>query len=83
MQQEYFGKQWRPRWNAALCGISSGSTLFAKDKNDLQIKKYNLDYITFDPSLYTLDHSKFIISNQMEEFIRYTMGQALIKGYSG
>ena len=28
-----FGKQWRPRWNdTAICGISSGSTLFAKIK---------------------------------------------------
>ena len=25
----YFGKQCRPRWNAAKCGISSGPTLFA------------------------------------------------------
>ena len=32
-------------------------------------EKYNLDYITIDPSLYTLDHPKFIVSNQMEEFI--------------
>ena len=26
----YFGKQCRPRWNAALCGILSGSALLAK-----------------------------------------------------
>ena len=32
----YFGKQWRPRWNDAQCGISSGSALLAKDKINLQ-----------------------------------------------
>ena len=26
----YFGNQWIPRWNAALCGIKSETTLFAK-----------------------------------------------------
>ena len=29
----YYGKQWRPRWNAASCGISSGSALFTKTKS--------------------------------------------------
>ena len=39
---KYFSKQWRPRWNVTLSGISSRSTLFAMTKNDLQRKKKNL-----------------------------------------
>ena len=36
MVNGYFGKQWRPRWNAAWCSISSGSALFAKINISLQ-----------------------------------------------
>ena len=31
---------------------------------------FHLDIITCDPSIYTLDHPKFIVSNQKEESIR-------------
>ena len=33
--------------------------------------QFNLEIITFDPSMYTMDHPKvfFLISNQKEEFI--------------
>ena len=50
-----------------LCGISSGSTLFAKKKrSDLQRKKYNnyLEIITCDPWIYTMDNPKLIVSYQ-------------------
>ena len=45
---DQFCKQWRPRWNAAKCCISSGSTLFEKvkkifrQKNTIFFKKINL-----------------------------------------
>ena len=38
----YFGKQLRPRWNAALCCISSGSTRFAKIKTTFWDKNTSL-----------------------------------------
>ena len=40
-------------------------------QNDLQRKKYNfyLEIITCDPSIYTMDHSKFIVSNQKDRSI--------------
>ena len=46
----YFNKQFSPRCNAALCGISSGSTLFVAVK-DFQTKKYNIFFklITWHP----------------------------------
>ena len=31
--QRFNCKQWRPRWNVAWCGISSGSEMFAKTKS--------------------------------------------------
>ena len=34
-----FSKQCRPCWNAALCGISSGSSLFAKTKLFLLVSR--------------------------------------------
>ena len=42
------------------------------DKNNLQRNKYifYVKIITYDPSVYTMDHPKFIASNQKEEFIR-------------
>ena len=30
-----------------------------------------VEIITSDPSLYTMDHSKFIVSNQKKEFISF------------
>ena len=40
-------------------------------QNDLWRKKYNfhLETFTYDPSIYTTDHPKFIVSNQKEESI--------------
>ena len=41
-------------------------------QNDLQRKTYThfyLEIITCDPSIYTMDHPKFIVSNQKEEFM--------------
>ena len=40
----------------------SGSALFAKDKIDLQ-RKIFLELITYDPSIYTMDHPDFIVSS--------------------
>ena len=41
-----------------------------KDKNVLQRKKYNfyMEIITCDPSIYTMDHAKFIVPNKKKEF---------------
>ena len=50
--------------------ISSGPILFAiKDKTDLKRKKCNfhLEIINSDPLKHTIDHPKFIVSNQKEE----------------
>ena len=66
----YFVKQWRPRWNATLCCISSGSTLFVKvkksfrQKNTIFFGNYNLTPLDMYNGL-----SKFIVSNQKEESI--------------
>ena len=30
LYNKYFGKQWRARWNAKKCGISSKTALFVK-----------------------------------------------------
>ena len=38
-------------------------------KNNLREIQFYLDIITCYPSVYTMDHSKFIVSNQMVEFI--------------
>ena len=45
--------------------------LYLLRQNDLQRTKYNfyLVIITCDPSIYTMDHPKFIVSNQKEESI--------------
>ena len=52
------------------CGISLGSTMFAKTKTIFRERNaFLLEIITCDPSIYTMDHSKRIISNQKEEFI--------------
>ena len=46
------------------------STLFAKTKRSLRERNlFYLEIITCDPSIYTMDHPKFIVSNQMEESI--------------
>ena len=52
------------------CDISSGSTMFAKTKTIFRERNaFLLEIITCDPSIYTMDHSKCIVSNQKEEFI--------------
>ena len=40
-------------------------------QNDLQRKKYIFLNITRDPSNYTMDHAKCIVSNQKEESISF------------
>ena len=46
-------RQWRPRWNATKCGISSGSTLIAYRQNWATDKKiqYFLKIIAWAPSI--------------------------------
>ena len=39
-------QQWRPRWNAACCCISSGSTLFVNVKKIFRQKHLKLYYLT-------------------------------------
>ena len=55
-----------------LCGISLGYTLFAMTKNNLQRKNtfFYVEIITCDPSVYKMDHRKFIASNQEEDSTR-------------
>ena len=65
----YNCRQRRSRLNAA-CGISSGSTWFAKTKMIFRERTaICLEIKTCDPLNYTMDHSKFISSIQKEEFI--------------
>ena len=47
------------------CGISSASALFAKIKQptEEEILFFIKEIITCDPSIYTMDHLKFNISN--------------------
>ena len=56
--------------------VSSRSTLFAKMKTIFKRKKcniiINLEIISCDPSLYTMDHLKFIVLNQKEESISHS-----------
>ena len=60
--KEYLGKQWRPRWNAALCSISSGSTLFAKTKTIFRDEwEFYFEFTSCYPPIYTTDHSKYIV----------------------
>ena len=49
-----FGKQWRPRWNDAICSISSGPTLFANTKTIFRERntQFYLAIITCDTSVY-------------------------------
>ena len=51
--------------------ISSGIYCLLR-QNGLQSKKYNFFYkiLTCGPSIYIMDHPKFIVSNQKEEPIR-------------
>ena len=62
----YFGKQWRPRlWHfIRVCTV-------CLDKTTLQKKKYNIIWkiIPCDPFIYSMDHPKFIVSNQNEESV--------------
>ena len=63
-----FGKQWRPRWSATFSVNLSGSTLFVKTKTILrESNTFPFGIITSDPLLYTMDNSKFIVSNLKEE----------------
>ena len=66
----YNCRQRRSRLTAAKCGISSGSTLFAKTKMIFGEKlQFCLEIKTCDPLNYIMDHSKFIASIQKEELI--------------
>ena len=50
----------------------SGSSLSAKDKIDIQKKKCKFfwgEIITFDPSIYIMEHHHLIVSNFMEKAI--------------
>ena len=49
--------------NATSCSIASVYGLFAK------IIHLNLEVLNCDPLLYTLNHPRPIVPNQMEEFI--------------
>ena len=71
----YFSPLWisTPKWvlwqtvkTWMKCRIS-GSALFAKDKTNLETNKYNIwgEIITFDPSIYTMDHPDLTVSNFM------------------
>ena len=55
-------------------GISSGSTLFAKTTTKIQREKntFHLKMISYnyDPSIYTMNLPKFIVSNQREKCIK-------------
>ena len=62
---EYFDKQGRPSRNAAYCSISLGSSLFAKSRTICR----DLETITCDPLISTMDHSKIYCVNQKEESI--------------
>ena len=82
----YFGKQCKPRWNAAKGGISSwnatsggissGSALLAKTKSIFRAIFF-FEIITFDPLINTKDHPDLIVSNFMENSI----GFKRVKGY--
>ena len=43
--------------------------LFLLDKINLQRKKYILEIITCDSSIYTMDHPDLTVSNFMEKYI--------------
>ena len=63
--KEYFGKQWRPRWNAAYCCISSGSALFAKIKTTSRTKihhSHTLENSTCDPFKCTMGNPILVVS---------------------
>ena len=62
------------------CGISSGSTLYAMTKeSSAQEMHFYVEIITCDPSVYTMDHPKFIASNQKEESSRALRAKCLAK----
>ena len=69
----YSSKQWRPRWNAAWCSISSGSTLFARTKMIFRERKL-IQFLFGNFNLWSLDiyngpSQVYIISNWKEESI--------------
>ena len=63
------------------CGISLGSTLFAKTKMIFREKtlQFYLEIVTCDPLNYTMDHSKFIASIQKKEFISALLLYSTVK----
>ena len=68
----YFCKQWRPRWNAALCCISSGSALFAEVKTifrDRNTSKFG-NSLSCDPLRYIMDNPIRIAFIHIVESIR-------------
>ena len=58
-----YDKQWRLRWNAALCAISSESALIAETKMIFRERNtctiFFFEIITVNISIYTMNHSKF------------------------
>ena len=64
----FFEKQCRPRWNATERGISPGSTLFAIVKTFIGVLFcFYSKNPTCEPLRYSMNSSKLIVPNQMEE----------------
>ena len=55
----------------------TGSTLFAKKKNNFQIKK-SIGNITCGPSNYTMDNPQFIVPNQKNVKRQYIKGTCIM-----
>ena len=68
-QNEYFGKQWRPTWNAALWYISSGSTLLRLKNNYRQNNTVLSKILTWHSYICTMDCPKLNVPIQKEESI--------------
>ena len=65
-----FGQKVKTQMKCRISGISSGSALFAKLKQSSGTEVHlNLEILTGDPLIYTMNHPKFNVSRQMEEFI--------------
>ena len=53
--------------HSAVCCISSASTPFDKTKQSSEKEiQFHLEIITFDPSIYTIEHPKVTLRNQKE-----------------
>ena len=63
-----------------ICGILSGSALFAKTKSIFRVRITIfpiLESTTYDPLLYTIDHSDFIVYSFMDNSIGLEMVKSL------